>query len=122
MKAARAIFQTLRGRETTTSTTRPMPSRVMVEAERASSRAAGSPPSRAYRNTSQVATAARVPAGSEKRRTRSRNPRWTRFVLGASARTIPGRPMLKVPMSVRWRGRNGNSMRCRPMMAVSSRA
>ena len=37
-------------------------------------------------------------------------PRRTRSLFGASARKNAGTPIVKVPTSVRWRGRNGNGI------------
>ena len=55
-----------------------------------------------------VATAATTPAGMANRSTRATKPGSARFVLGARARKKPGMPMVRLLISVRLRGRNGN--------------
>ena len=62
---------------------------------------------RAMRYATNVASEASRPPGSAIRSTRPRKPGRTRSVFGASARKNAGTPIVNVPTSVRWRGRNG---------------
>ena len=63
-----------------------------------------------------------MPAGIEKLSTLGRKPDFTRVTSGDSARKKPGMPMLNVPMSVSWRGKNGNGLPIMPITKVSSTA
>ena len=67
-----------------------------------------------------VAIAASVPAGIANRSTRGTNPGRNRSVFGASARKNDGIPIVRAPISVRCRGRNGNTNPATPTASESS--
>ena len=64
--------------------------------------------------------AARIPAGIVKRSTRRTNPGRNRRALGASARKNDGIPIVSAPISVRCRGRNGNTTLATPTASDST--
>ena len=64
--------------------------------------------------------AASVPAGIANRSTRRTNPGRNRSVLGASARKNDGMPIVTAPISVRCRGRNGNTKPTTPVASEIS--
>ena len=63
---------------------------------------------------------ASIPAGAAKRSTRFTNPGRNRCEFGASARKNDGMPIVSDAISVRWRGRNGNTLLATPVEMAST--
>ena len=126
MAIAKPTFQSLRGLETTTKTTKPITNSAIVAADLASASSlllrSGPAQSLDFKYTIHVVIAATAPAGRENRKTLRRKPGRTKSVFGAKASIRPGRPILNVPIKVNCLGKNGNSIACMPIRAVNNNA